>query len=617
MRLHLLTLILSLFLSFSATSQKVFIDYVDATLEIASQKRAKYKVTKKWTIYNAEQKEEAYIFLPYNSFSSIRSIELTIYDKDGLALQKAKKGDFFDQSLSRGFEITNSRALYYKFESSNYPFTIELSYEYNFNGLLFLPPFTPIEHYNCELDKASLKVICPKDYQIRYKSNKASQLQVDTNGNELSYHWTFSSNKYNGKQESFAPFDDNELPFVLLAPSDFEIYKTKGSQRSWREFGDWVVSLNEGRQDLPNETVEILKANFDSITDFRKKVAGVYAWMQNRTRYVSIQEGLGGWQPFSAVEVDKNGYGDCKALVNYAQSALQVVGIESFYTLIQASNRKIDTSFCHQVFNHAILSVPSPDGDTIWLECTSQHLPANFLLSPTSGKYALLIKQGTSQLVKTPNFTKSSAIASSKANINLLTDGEAEIDLIYDYRFYLYENMLSSLFETKNEQKRIVEQFLSLPSADIEDVVIKTSESPDPTVHLSSNIIAQGFYTSFAQSVAFAPNFFKSTLPDFPYDTQRNSNIEIKYNFSQIDTVVIKIPSGFEIDFIPEAISTASRYGSYSVSYTSSKTDIQCIFNQKLSKGIYSKKEYQAIYDFQQSIQTAFNRKIVIKVSET
>ena len=64
-----------------------------------------------------------------------------------------------------------------------------------------------------------------------------------------------------------------------------------------------------------------------------------------------------------AKDVDRLGYGDCKALSNYTRVLLDKVGVKSFYTVIYGdSNRKdVDKDFVSYQGNHAILTIPHND----------------------------------------------------------------------------------------------------------------------------------------------------------------------------------------------------------------------------------------------------------------
>ncbi|NJM26365.1 MAG: hypothetical protein HC859_13660, partial [Bacteroidia bacterium] len=105
---------------------------------------------------------------------------------------------------------------------------------------------------------------------------------------------------------------------------------------------------------------------------------------------MSIQLGIGGWQPFEASVVDKNGYGDCKALSNYAVAMLKEAGIKGYYCLVQAGEEpaKLDPMFAENHFNHIIVAVPLKQ-DTVWLECTSQTNPYGYLGEFTGDRQAL------------------------------------------------------------------------------------------------------------------------------------------------------------------------------------------------------------------------------------
>ncbi len=67
----------------------------------------------------------------------------------------------------------------------------------------------------------------------------------------------------------------------------------------------------------------------DHLTDKRQKVFALYDYLQKNTRYISVQLGIGGWQPFPADYVATKRYGDCKALSNFMVALLKEAGIKA------------------------------------------------------------------------------------------------------------------------------------------------------------------------------------------------------------------------------------------------------------------------------------------------
>jgi len=91
-----------------------------------------------------------------------------------------------------------------------------------------------------------------------------------------------------------------------------------------------------------------------------KKAKAIYEYVQNNTRYISVQIGLGGWKPISAKEVDDKKYGDCKGLTNYTKALLNLVDIESNYCVVYSGSEIQDISedFTSMQGNHVILNIP-------------------------------------------------------------------------------------------------------------------------------------------------------------------------------------------------------------------------------------------------------------------
>ena len=95
---------------------------------------------------------------------------------------------------------------------------------------------------------------------------------------------------------------------------------------------------------------------------------------------------------FKVSEVDKQNYGDCKALANYMHSLLKTVDIDSWYCVVQAGREHKESLMSDFTSmnqgNHIILCLPFKN-DTTWLECTSQTIPFGFLSDFTDDRNVL------------------------------------------------------------------------------------------------------------------------------------------------------------------------------------------------------------------------------------
>ena len=108
-----------------------------------------------------------------------------------------------------------------------------------------------------------------------------------------------------------------------------------GSFTNWQELGKWEYDkLIANRKKFPAETVQHIKEITEDITDPKLKAKKIYEYMQQKTHYISVQVGIGGFQPFRHLMWIRMSYGDCKALVNYTQALLKVAGIDSYYCVV-------------------------------------------------------------------------------------------------------------------------------------------------------------------------------------------------------------------------------------------------------------------------------------------
>jgi hypothetical protein len=390
--------------------------------EVRSDRKATSTVTEAYTIYNREQQRYGRMSVEYDKFHSIEDFDGALYDASGEKIRDLKNSDikdyaeFGDDALYEDTRIREAELLY-----NVYPYTVEFTREMSFDGFLNWPKWfaqetcDPVEHTKFE-------VVVPLDSTLRFWCNNDSVKPVITiEDDKKVYTW----------EARFLPkldedgFDNIEdvTSIVVIAPAKFQIGSYRGTMTSWKEFGKWCYGLWNEKDRLPESAVQEIKKIVKPEDDTVTKIKKLYQYMQSRTRYVSVQLGIGGWQPFDAAYVHNKGYGDCKALVNYLAALLKSAGIASYPVLIHSGSNSFPMllDFPNNQFNHVILSVPLP-ADTIWLECTSQTMPFHTLGSFTYNRDALMLTPDGGVVVHTPSSTADDNEQIRKADIQLNFD---------------------------------------------------------------------------------------------------------------------------------------------------------------------------------------------------
>lgn len=166
----------------------------------------------------------------------------------------------------------------------------------------------------------------------------------------------------------------------------------------------------------------------------------LYSYLQDNTRYVSIQFGIGGFQSFETDFVSKYKIGDCKALTTYMKALLNSAGISSYQVLVRAGKEDFPSmiDFPYNFFNHVILMVPL-ENDTTWLECTSQHQLFGRLGSFTEGKTGLLLADNASGLIHIPVSQKNERELNIHSEIGLSKSLSGEAKVVMDFSEALSE----------------------------------------------------------------------------------------------------------------------------------------------------------------------------------
>lgn len=566
------------------------------------------------TILNEKGKDFAHKVLGYDKLSKIKNVSANIYDANGEHVKKIKNSEIYDQSAFDGISLfSDNRIKSIDMTYGSYPFTVEIEYEIAYNFLFHIEGSIVVPEERVSVEHFSYKLIFPSDLAPRYKTFNISTEPVRGKTPEGQETLTWSIDHVLPiKEEPYAL--SNGFPRIIAAPGLFEYDGYTGNMSSWNEFGKWVSTLNKNRNSLPVETKEtIIKLSAQEKTK-EEKVKTIYEYLQSKTRYVSIQLGIGGYQPFEASVVDQTGYGDCKALSNYMVAMLETIGIKSHYALIRAGKNsdQLDMSFPSSQFNHAIVAVPN-DKDTLWLECTSQTNPFGYQGTFTGDRKALLITDDGAKIVNTTQYPAEVNIQSRTADVFLDLDGDAKakIETTYSGLQYENDNLDYILTNQYDDQKKWLQTTTKIPSFDINSFSMTNKKAKTPSALIKLDLNLRRYATVSGKRIFLSPNLMNRSTHIPEKVEQRKTSVVKKNAFTNMDTILYHIPENIYPEYLPEPVKLTTRYGVYEASFKIDQGNLIYTRMLKINKGVFPPESYNELIDFYKNISKADNTKVV------
>ncbi|WP_232226269.1 DUF3857 domain-containing protein [Flavobacterium sp. ACAM 123] len=392
----------------------------------------------------------------YNKKITVREIEAYVYDRFGNEIKRVKRKDFKDQSaVGSSTLFSESRYLYLDYTPTQYPFTVVYESKLETSNTAFIPQWYPVSNFFVSVEKSVLNVDCPENLgfkKMEFNFENFNIQKTSDTATQLSY---MASNISAQKQEEYSPSFSVVLPKVMMGLELFHLEDVDGSAKSWKEFGQWYSrEILTGTTILPEETKAKMRALIGDEMNPIVKAKLIYDYVQQKSRYVSIQVGIGGWKPMDASDVDRLGYGDCKALTNYTKALLEVVGVPSYNTILYGDSYKkdIESDFVSMQGNHMILAIPNED-NYIWLECTSQDDPFGYQGTFTDDRNVLVIKPEGGEIVRTKLYKDKDNTQSSSGSYFLSKEGDlvGKITIISEGSQYNQKALLVNLPPTEKE----------------------------------------------------------------------------------------------------------------------------------------------------------------------
>lgn len=582
--------------------------------EYKNEKSVVEKRTEVITMMNKAGKELAEFYCHTDQFRSLKSFSAQLIDINGKVLRKYKMSDLEMTEYSPEL-AHDGRMYYFTPEPPSFPVTIAYEYEVTWkNGILVFPYFYPQHDYYVSLEKAEYILSFPEKVEFR---KKAVNMEVDPetnpgkNGKE--YTWKVESCGAIEKMP-FTPPLSAFVPRLYLAPVNFFYDKVEGTITDWETMSSWQHQLLKDRDILPESARNKIIQMTEKAQTTREKVKILYDYLGETTRYVSIQLGIGGYQPMPAAEVYKTGFGDCKALTNYLKAMLAVIGIESDYLPIEMSRYRKELFADYPGFNqinHVILQVPL-EKDTLWLECTNPRVPFGFIHSGIAGHDGMLVAEKGGRLCRLRDYPDSLNIEKNKAEIILQADGKAMATSSKEYHVKIYDYKRSLLSGRPSEQTDAMRKNIRLPNVKMGEVKVREDKSALPAAILEYSWETPLYGSKTGTRLFILVNPFQAELFTLK-KTERTQKIVINTGFKDTDSLYVVIPEGFEIESIPKPVSLQTAFGLFESNVQEENEGIRIHQTLYIRSGEYPAEDYSLLTDFWDKINSSYQDKIILR----
>ncbi len=590
----------------------------DITITIESVDLATVVQDRIITVFNKLGMRDVAAIQAYSKTTKIKDLEAVVYDQLGNEITTIKERDFRDASAVDGGTLyADDRVKYLEYTPRSFPITIHYKAEVDYKSTAFLPQWWPLEGFYCSTQSSRFKVINETDIEVKYKEQFLENYDIQKNG-ELDYTAT---NLAAQAPEDFSPDFKTYAPGVKLAMTRFEMEGIEGSNESWSDFGKWMNDrLLADTGELPEEVKTEIKELTKNAATSLEKAQLIYKYVQDRSRYISVQVGIGGWKPIEAAEVHATAYGDCKGLTNYTMSLLKEIGVTSHYAAIYGGEEKIDmdSDFSMTEGNHVILYLPSLEADQdYWLECTSKNAPFGYMSNFTDDRDALVITPDGGRLIHTTSYPTLQNVQETQGDFKINKEGaiSGNLSMKSSGVQYAWRSDLTQLsaLDLKNSYMDFWDHLNGLQ---VEDVSLEEDKS-EPTIVEKVMIDVPNYGSISGNLLLFQPVLLNRLNKEATDYSNRELDIEISRGFIDTDKYTIKLEDRILVDGLPNEVNESNEFGEYRLNFMYNKENntIEVTRYLKMNEGVFDKSKYEKFKEFRSLIVKNDNARGVLKIN--
>jgi len=456
-------------------------------------------------------------------------------------------------------------------------------------------------------------------YQVVNDPDKKIKFKKTEKGKAVTYEWS-AENLPSVRSEDDAPAIRYFAPHVVCYVKSYLVNGKKQSVLAdVNDLYKWYYSFIK---DLNRETTPELSA---IVADLKKKcnseidlVRNVFYWVQDNIQYIAFEQGMRGFIPHSGTYTCEKRYGDCKDMANLIVNMLQIGGVRSYHTWIGTRDlpyrySEVPTPL---VDNHMIATYVSGSGEYYYLDATSDYTPFGYPSSMIQGKEALIAKGPTSfEIKEVPVLPKEKSYMTDSMVVVLeenAISGSGMSKLVgYPKVFGGYELDRAEQDDVKRYVTKLVGKGSNKFFLD-EYSVAGINEREAPTA-LKYKFRILDYFQKIDDEIYLNLNLNKDYYNTFINIETRKAPKESDYQYVKYETVCLKIPDGYEVEYLPATTRYDGPLLGYEISYKAEPAQI--VYSKKffLNYLLMKPEQFSSWNEAIKNISEAYKESIILK----
>jgi transglutaminase-like putative cysteine protease len=355
---------------------------------------------------------------------------------------------------------------------------------------------------------------------------------------------------------------------------------------NWSEVAVWMAELEDPQVNLSDAmTAKVRELTANARTEY-EKIQAIGHYVQ-KIQYISIQTGIGrggGYRPHTASEVFAKSYGDCKDKANLMRAMLKIAGITAFPVSIYSGDPEYVRANwpSPQQFNHCIIAVKVSDetqvatviqhprfGRLLIFDPTAEETPVGDLPFYLQDSLGLIDAKDSDPLVRMPLTPPDMNQLERSVEMQLGADGSVTGVIEERARGQIAAKFRAQFRQlSRPEYNTMLEHWLTsgAPGSKISKVE-PVDDASEGRFALNVAFSASG-YAQLMQDrlLVFTPAIVSRRDSLSLTESKRKHPVTLKSN-SYSETVRVKLPAGFVVDELPDAVKLDTPFGVYGTSY--------------------------------------------------